>query len=71
MTTVKLRPASPPPVTDPSISLRIHRAAEDTNTVLWRDMIRTMRQPDMLAFAAYSKLVYFLVLKLKNIQTRP
>jgi ABC-2 type transport system permease protein/oleandomycin transport system permease protein len=61
MTTVKLRPASPPPVTDPSISLRIRRAAEDTNTVLWRDMIRTMRQPDMLAFAVVMG-VFFLVL---------
>jgi ABC-2 type transport system permease protein/oleandomycin transport system permease protein len=48
-------------VTDPSITLRMRRAAEDTNSVLWRDMIRTMRQPDMLAFAVVMG-VFFLVL---------
>jgi ABC-2 type transport system permease protein/oleandomycin transport system permease protein len=39
----------------------MRRAAEDTNSVLWRDMIRTMRQPDMLAFAVVMG-VFFLVL---------
>lgn len=61
MTVTTVRPAPPPVVTDPSISLRIRRAAADTNTVLWRDMIRTMRQPDMLAFAVVMG-VFFLVL---------
>ena len=61
MTTTTVRPASPPVVTDPSITLRVRRASEDTNTVLWRDMIRTMRQPDMLAFAVVMG-VFFLVL---------
>jgi ABC-2 type transport system permease protein/oleandomycin transport system permease protein len=39
----------------------MRRTAEDTNTILWRDMIRTMRQPDMLAFAVVMG-VFFLVL---------
>jgi len=61
MTTTTVRPASPPVVRDPSITLRVRRASEDTNTILWRDMIRTMRQPDMLAFAVVMG-VFFLVL---------
>lgn len=61
MTTRTVRPTSPPLVTDPSFTLRIRRASEDTNTVLWRDMIRTIRQPDMLAFAVVMG-VFFLVL---------
>jgi ABC transporter DrrB family efflux protein len=61
MTTTTVRPASPSVVTDPSITLRVRRASEDTNTVLWRDMIRTKRQPDMLAFAVVMG-VFFLVL---------
>ena len=61
MTTENVHRASPSVVTEPSITLRMRRAAEDTNAVLWRDMIRTMRQPDMLAFAVVMG-VFFLVL---------
>jgi ABC transporter DrrB family efflux protein len=61
MTTTSVRSASLPVVVDPTISHRMRRAAQDTNTVLWRDMIRTMRQPDMLAFAVVMG-VFFLVL---------
>jgi ABC-2 type transport system permease protein/oleandomycin transport system permease protein len=46
---------------DPSLSLRVRRAAQDTNTVLWRDTIRTLRQPDLLVFAVVMG-VFFLVL---------
>lgn len=53
-----LRPAL---VIDPSFGLRVRRAAQDTNTVLWRDTIRTLRQPEMLAFAVVMG-VFFLVL---------
>jgi ABC-2 type transport system permease protein/oleandomycin transport system permease protein len=51
----------PAVITHPSIGLRARRAAEDTTTVLWRDTVRTMRQPDMLAFAVVMG-VFFLVL---------
>jgi ABC-2 type transport system permease protein/oleandomycin transport system permease protein len=40
---------------------RLKRAAQDTNTVLWRDTIRTMRQPDALFFAVIMG-VFFLIL---------
>ena len=43
------------------LSSRIGRAAQDTGTILWRDSVRTMRQPDMLAFAVVMG-VFFLVL---------
>jgi ABC-2 type transport system permease protein len=48
-------------VTDPSVALRLRRAGQDTGTVLWRDMIRTARQPEMLVFAVVMG-VFFLVL---------
>ncbi len=48
-------------VSNPNIGLRIRRAAQDTNTVLWRDTIRTIRQPEMLVFAVIMG-VFFLVL---------
>jgi ABC-2 type transport system permease protein len=48
-------------VTDPTIALRFRRASQDTGTVLWRDMIRTMRQPEMLVFAVVMG-VFFLLL---------
>ena len=48
-------------VTDPSVALRLRRAGQDTGTVLWRDMIRTTRQPEMLVFAVVMG-VFFLVL---------
>jgi ABC-2 type transport system permease protein/oleandomycin transport system permease protein len=48
-------------VTNLSVSQRVRRAAQDTNTVLWRDNVRTLRQPDMLVFAVVMG-VFFLVL---------
>ncbi|GMQ85072.1 MAG: ABC transporter permease [Acidimicrobiia bacterium] len=48
-------------VTDPNLALRIGRASQDTGTVLWRDMIRTTRQPEMLVFAIVMG-VFFLLL---------
>lgn len=48
-------------VIDPGIALRTRRAVDDTVSVLWRDVIRTLRQPDMLAFAVVMG-VFFLVL---------
>ncbi|MFV2000936.1 MAG: ABC transporter permease [Acidimicrobiia bacterium] len=48
-------------VTDPNVALRIGRASQDTGTVLWRDMIRTTRQPEMLVFAVVMG-VFFLLL---------
>ena len=48
-------------VINPSPMLRTRRAIHDTNSVLWRDSIRTLRQPDMLAFAVVMG-VFFLVL---------
>lgn len=59
MTTGNLTPR--PILPDPTIAARIKRAAVDTNTVLWRDTIRTLRQPDLLAFAVVMG-VFFLVL---------
>ncbi len=44
-----------------SLSSRIRRAAQDTSTIVWRDSVRTMRQPDMLAFAVVMG-AFFLVL---------
>ncbi len=48
-------------VVDPSAGLRLRRAIQDTGSVLWRDVIRTTRQPEMLAFAVVMG-VFFLVL---------
>jgi len=48
-------------LSNPNIADRIKRAVVDTNTVLWRDTIRTLRQPDLLAFAVIMG-VFFLVL---------
>lgn len=53
--------AKRPVVTDPTVALRVRRASQDTGTVLWRDMIRTMRQPEMLVFAVVMG-VFFLIL---------
>jgi len=41
--------------------LRLAGAAQDVVTVLWRDTIRTLRQPDLLVFAVVMG-VFFLVL---------
>lgn len=40
---------------------RLRWVAQDTTTMLWRDMIRTARQPEMLVFAVVMG-VFFLVL---------
>lgn len=48
-------------VIDPGPALRLRRAAQDTSSVLWRDVIRTLRQPDQLAFAVVMG-VFFLLL---------
>lgn len=40
---------------------RLRAAIEDTVTMLWRDMVRTVRQPEMLVFAVVMG-VFFLVL---------
>ena len=48
-------------IIDPGPGLRLRRAAQDTASVLWRDVIRTTRQPEMLAFAVVMG-VFFLVL---------
>ena len=61
MTTKTASSDFPPVVTNPSIVLRIERAGLDTKSMLWRDMIRTMRQPEMLVFAVIMG-VFFLVL---------
>ncbi len=38
-------------IDDPGASLRLRWAVADTSAVLWRDTIRTLRQPEMLTFA--------------------
>ncbi len=45
----------------PSARDRIRWAAQDTLTMLWRDMIRTARQPELLVFSVVMG-VFFLVL---------
>ena len=60
------QPATPAPtgdrvVVDPGLVQRARRALQDTNSVLWRDTIRTMRQPDLLVFAVVMG-VFFLIL---------
>jgi ABC transporter DrrB family efflux protein len=49
------------PKVDAGLARRLGGAAQDTYTVLWRDTIRTMRQPDLLVFAVVMG-VFFLVL---------
>lgn len=62
MTARTSTPGTPRTLLDnPSAWVRIGRAAQDTNTVLWRDTVRTLRQPDLLAFAVTMG-VFFLVL---------
>jgi ABC-2 type transport system permease protein/oleandomycin transport system permease protein len=61
MTTKNARATTLLVVTDPNVALRIRRASQDTGTVLWRDMIRTTRQPEMLVFAVVMG-VFFLLL---------
>lgn len=61
MTLDTLQPQPEYLVTKPKFGLRIRRALQDTNTILWRDTIRTLRQPDTLVFAVVMG-VFFLVL---------
>lgn len=61
MTTNDGYAASPVVVNNPNVGLRLRRASQDTSTVVWRDMIRTARQPEMLVFAVVMG-VFFLVL---------
>jgi len=62
MTTRSLLSKSRPGlVSNPSVGTRMRRAVQDINTVLWRDTIRTLRQPEMLTFAVVMG-VFFLVL---------
>ena len=51
----------PAHVANPSVSSRVRRAAQDTTAMLWRDAIRTIRQPDLLVFAVVMG-VFFLAL---------
>ena len=51
----------PAVLANPSAAVRVRRALQDTNTVLWRDTVRTLRQPDLLFFAVIMG-VFFLVL---------
>ena len=61
MTTKDVYSSTRAVVIDPGLLVRIRRAGQDTGTVLWRDMIRTARQPEMLVFAVVMG-VFFLVL---------
>lgn len=45
----------------PGFTERVRWAVSDTNTMLWRDTVRTLRQPEMLVFAVIMGL-FFLVL---------
>lgn len=54
-------PASPSTVTAPTLGRRLVWAVHDTVTMLWRDTIRTVRQPEMLVFAIVMG-TFFLVL---------
>ena len=61
MTTTEVYPQTPVVVVEPNLAMRVRRAGQDTITVLWRDMIRTTRQPEMLVFAVVMG-VFFLLL---------
>jgi ABC-2 type transport system permease protein/oleandomycin transport system permease protein len=61
MTAIDAPSPTRPVVDEPSTSLRLRWALADTNAVLWRDTIRTLRQPEMLAFAVIMG-SFFLVL---------
>ena len=51
MTAIETTHPTRPVVGDPGLPLRLRWAIADTTTVLWRDTIRTLRQPEMLSFA--------------------
>lgn len=59
--TTQLQTRSPVVLVDPSPWLRFKRAISDTRSVLWRDLLRTVRQPDVLVFAVVMG-VFFLLL---------
>ena len=48
-------------VISPNILTRLKWAAQDTETITWRDMVRTARQPEMLTFAVIMG-AFFLIL---------
>lgn len=48
-------------VVSPNLMIRLKWAVHDTGIITWRDMIRTVRQPEMLTFAVIMG-VFFLVL---------
>jgi len=60
-TTSPSSPINPPVLAAPGIRTRLRWALQDTETMLWRDTIRTARQPEMLVFAVVMG-VFFLVL---------
>ena len=45
----------------PTLASRVRRSMQDTITMLWRDTIRTVRQPDMLVFAVVMGLFFLLL----------
>ena len=51
MTAIETPPPTRSVVGDPDLALRLRWAIADTYAVLWRDTIRTLRQPEMLSFA--------------------
>lgn len=61
MTTTRPNMQSPVVIADPSPTERLRRTSQDTTTVLWRDIVRTSRQPEMLVFAVVMG-VFFLLL---------
>lgn len=61
MTSVTTTRTEPTVMADPTMTTRIRGTIQDTATVLWRDWVRTMRQPDTLVFAVVMG-VFFLVL---------
>ena len=61
MTTIPSSAPSPVIVANPDLTERLRRTSQDTTTILWRDVIRTARQPEMLTFAVVMG-VFFLLL---------
>jgi len=61
MTSATTTRTKPTALTDPTMTTRVRGAIQDTATVLWRDWVRTMRQPDTLVFAVVMG-VFFLIL---------
>ncbi len=60
-TAIPPSPVTAPVPSAPGVRTRLSWAFQDTATMLWRDTIRTARQPEMLVFAVVMG-VFFLVL---------